>query len=198
MVILRRFMAIWAPPYLFKFPSKSLLSSHNNCNMIFLFDNLNSSTRNFSLNIVATLHRNKLIIFAVKYVNITFHVIVDGIQVPIKLVCGATNDVVQRVPCSIMCVAKESFKQESPDPVKYISPNCIKINRNGRWKSLSKCLVQMKFNVAEPIGYREMELKINFSIKQRSASWLDLRHSNIWPLSIFYHTLNILLCWWLE
>lgn len=166
MVILRRFMATWAPPYLFKFPSKSLLSSHNNCYMIFLFDNLNASTRDFPLNIVATLHRNKLIIFAVKYVNITFHVIADGIQVPIKLVCGATNDVVQCMPCSVVCVAKESFKQESPDPVKCVSLNCININGSGRYKSLSKCIVQMKFNVAELIGCEEMELKINFSIKQ--------------------------------
>ena len=62
--------------------------------MIFIFDDLNSSARNFLLNIVAAFNWDKLVVFSMEDVDIAFEVVADRIQVPFKLAAGATNDVV--------------------------------------------------------------------------------------------------------
>lgn len=62
--------------------------------MIFIIKDLNSSTRDFMLNIVATFHWDELIFFSVEDIDITIEVVTDRVQVPFELAAGATNDVV--------------------------------------------------------------------------------------------------------
>lgn len=68
------------------------------------------------MDIVATFHRNKFIVSAVEDVDVTCQMVADGVQVSVKLTGGATDNVVQGVPGSVVCVAEEAFKQESPYP----------------------------------------------------------------------------------
>lgn len=83
-----------SPPDFFKLPSKDLLSINNNGDMIFIVDHLNLGSRNFLLKIVAAFNWDKLIVSAMEDIDITFEVVADWIQVPIKLAAGAAYDVV--------------------------------------------------------------------------------------------------------
>ncbi|KAK8658296.1 hypothetical protein V6N13_036504 [Hibiscus sabdariffa] len=98
-------------PNLLKFSGKGLLSANNNCDVVFIFNNLKPSTRDFSLDIVAALEWDYFVLFAVNNGDIAIQSVVDDIQVPVELGGGATNNVVKCMPGSVMCVAEEPFHQ---------------------------------------------------------------------------------------
>lgn len=78
--------------------------------MIFVLNNLYTSTRDPSLDIVATFNRDQFIIFPMEYGDIAFQAIADHIEVAVKLAGGAADDVVECMPCRIVSVAEKAFK----------------------------------------------------------------------------------------
>lgn len=94
--------------------------------MIFFLNHFDTGTRYSGLDIVATLNWDKLIIFAMEDGDLARQLLSDCIHVCVNFAGGAADDVVEGMPCSVVGVAEETFKQECPHPVKdYISPKLI-------------------------------------------------------------------------
>lgn len=104
------------PPYFLQFSGKELLSSNNDGNMVFLLNHFDPGTRDFCLQIVAAFNWNKFIVLSMEHSNVALEVFSDCIHVRVKLASGAAEDVVQRMPCSVMRMQEETLQQECPNP----------------------------------------------------------------------------------
>lgn len=68
-----------------KLSSKVLLSADDNGDVVFVGNDVYSSTWHFGLDAVATLHRNDLILATVKYGDVTVHVVTDMVEIRLEL-----------------------------------------------------------------------------------------------------------------
>lgn len=85
--------------------------------MIFFLNDFDSGTGYSGLHIVAAFNRDKLIILAMEDGDLALELLSHCIHVCVDLAGGAADDVVEGMPCSVVGVAEEAFKQECPHPV---------------------------------------------------------------------------------
>lgn len=64
-----------------KLSSKVLLSADDDGDVVFVGDDVDSGMWHFGLDIVATLHRNDLVLATVEYGDVTVHVVTDIIKI---------------------------------------------------------------------------------------------------------------------
>ena len=88
--------------------------------MIFFLNYFDVSSRNFFLDVATALNRNKLVVLAMKDVDVAAQTIADNGQVSFQFGGSSTNYVVKSMPCSVMGVAEKPFEQECSQPVKPI------------------------------------------------------------------------------
>lgn len=89
--------------------------------MIFFLYHFNASAGNFCLDIVAALEGDELVVLAMKDVDVAAQAVPNGSQVGVKFGSGSTYDVMEGMPCSIVCVTEKPFKQECSQPGTYYS-----------------------------------------------------------------------------
>lgn len=97
------------PPDLLEFPSEFLLPPDNDRDVVLLVDHLDVSSGYFLLDVVATLHRYQLVVLTMEDYNLASYSVPDHVEVGVDLGGSPADDVVERMPRSVVGVAEEAF-----------------------------------------------------------------------------------------